>query len=297
MPTFFVIGAAKCGTTSLHGYLDQHPEISMSRVKEPRFFCRRLPDYHLERVTDRDEYLALFESGTAHRGEASPQYTSRGNSSVIASDIAAEVPDARLVYLVRDPVERVPSQYAQNFASRGRASREFFAGRTRLDAASLVEDIGDLTDPANQFTSQGLYMSQINAYLEFFPPEALLVVDSDDLRNQRERTLGEIFRFLGLEPVFDPVLMAEEKNRGSDQLRDSDTYLALAGSRPLRAAVDLLPDSLREPLVSRLRRTFGAPLSKPALDPGLRERLEALYRPEVEALREFTGKSFSGWSI
>ena len=68
MPNLFIIGAAKCGTTSLHHYLDQHPEVSMSEVKEPRYFCRHFDDLGLPAVSRRDEYLGLFESGTAHRG-------------------------------------------------------------------------------------------------------------------------------------------------------------------------------------------------------------------------------------
>ena len=205
--------------------------------------------------------------------------------------------DALLVYLVRDPVERVASQYAQALASRDRVNRELTAGRTDFGAPGLAKDIGDIESPSNPYTSQGLYMTQISAFMDFFPRESLVVVDSDELKDERKETLAAIFRFLDLEPIWDPDRMSRERNLGDEQIRDPDAYLALAQSKFLRRLVDILPRPFRTSMVAKARRIVGKEVRKPDLESELRRQLEELYRPEVEKLREFTGMDFKSWSI
>ena len=113
MPNLFIIGAAKCGTTSLHCYLDLHPEISMSRIKEPRFFACPEGPREERAITDRNRYLALFEAGKKIRGEASPAYSQHPAVSGVPGRIAMESPDAKFIYLVRDPIERIESQLSR----------------------------------------------------------------------------------------------------------------------------------------------------------------------------------------
>ena len=90
MPTFFVIGAAKCGTTSLHEYLDLHPDISMSDVKEPSYFLERTGRTG-NKPSGRDAYLGLFKEGTAARGESSPQYSAFPHQGGVPRAIRLEV--------------------------------------------------------------------------------------------------------------------------------------------------------------------------------------------------------------
>jgi len=105
LPNLLVIGAAKCGTTALHRYLGLHPDIFMSKSKELGFFCSS---------ENWDERLRWYESqfGAARvRGESSPSYTNCPRNKGVPERMASLVPDARLIYLVRDPVDRVISQY------------------------------------------------------------------------------------------------------------------------------------------------------------------------------------------
>ena len=291
MPTFFVIGAAKCGTTSLHRYLDLHPEISMSRDKEPRYFCRNQVPAGLRAVRSRDEYLRQFEAGTSHRGESSVQYAEYPRYQGIPERIHEEVPDAKLIYLVRDPVERIASHHVQMYASSERSNPVRSAG---LD---LRQAIGDFSDPANPYLCLGLYMTQIRQFLEFFPPESLTVVESDRLRDDRADTLGSIFEFLGVEAGYWHPGMEREANEAGSAARKSDLYLRLADTRALRRALDLAPRRWRGSLVGLAQRPFSQPVPKPALDPKLRARLEDYYREDAAALREFTGLPLTEWSI
>lgn len=295
MPTFFVIGAAKCGTTSLHAYLDLHPEISMSRVKEPRYFCRHVGNFELPVVSDLDEYLGLFEPGTGHRGESSPAYSESGFVPGVPEAISKEVDDPRFIYLVRDPIERFASAVQEGVASR---RGDLGSGRAALRGpnAGLPEGLSEIRDPANPSSSPGRYMTEIRAYLALFPSESILVVDSEDLRHHRREAMGEIFTFLGLEPVFDPVAMGVELNRADEKTLLPRPYLALSRSRRARRALDLFPGAIRSRLVAG-GRAIGPTLARPEIDPETRSILEDLYRSEVQELRDFTGKAFASWSI
>lgn len=291
MPTFFVIGAAKCGTTSLHRYLDLHPEISMSRDKEPRYFCRDQVPAGLRTVESREEYLRQFRSGTPQRGESSVQYTEYPRYQGIPERIRAEVPDAKFVYLVRDPVERIPSFHLQMYASSERSNR------VRREGLDLREAIGDFSDPANLYLCLGLYMAQIERFLEVFPRESLLVIDSDRLRDERRETLSDIFEFLEVDADFWHPAMDRTVNEAGSAAIKSETYLRLADSPPLRRLLDRVPAVLRDPLVGLARKPFSTRLPTPVLESDLRVSLEDYYREDTAALREFTGLPLSGWSI
>src|SRR3954471_19285474 len=98
LPTFFIVGAPKSGTTSLHAYLAEHPGIAMTTVKECMLFAA--PQWR-ERIAD---YAALFERDAPVRGESSTAYSSYPYAPEVPERVAATVPDARIVYVVRDPL-------------------------------------------------------------------------------------------------------------------------------------------------------------------------------------------------
>jgi len=107
-PNLFIIGAMKSGTSSLHAYLDAHPDIFMSRQKEPGYFLKEFTWGRGE-----DWYLSLFEGGEScrYRGESSTHYTKLPRFQGAAERLAEHCPDARLIYLMRDPIERIISHY------------------------------------------------------------------------------------------------------------------------------------------------------------------------------------------
>ena len=153
LPTFIIIGAAKAGTTSLHYYLDLHPEVQMSAVKETNFFAGppNGRDYELGQVESLEAYEELFDAAVPVRGEASPNYANDPIRAGAAKRIKGLIPEAKIIYLVRDPVEEEagrrqdPVAFARSalidrgLESEGELDRlddeDAVAGRQRIDEA------------------------------------------------------------------------------------------------------------------------------------------------------------------
>jgi hypothetical protein len=285
LPTFFIIGAAKTGTTSLHYYLDQHPEIRMSTIKEPNFFSgpeNGIP-YPMGRVNSLAGYEKLFDPAAAVRGEASVGYTNYPRRKGVPERIKELVPGAKFVYLVRDPVARTVSQYQHRVSLEG-------------ERRSLNEALGDLSDSYSPYFGPSLYMTQIDLYMRHFPQDRLLIVDQADLLADRRSTLCEIFTFLGVDGTLDCSNFDEELNTEVQHRAYPARYARMFGpvSSP---AFRWIPQSVRSSVRSQIERVLWRPVEPAVLEDALRERLKTLYGEEVQRLRAFTGKEFSTWSI
>lgn len=188
LPTFLVIGAMKCGTSSLHRYLDTHPRVAMSTVKETDWF---LPDAHADQPDhDLDWYRSLFDGRRPVRGETSPNYAKRHLFPDVPARAHELVPDARLVYVVRDPIARARSHFLHAVAS----------GRRTLD------DVEALLGPGEAGThvlDTSRYHFQLQAWLSAWSLDDVLVVAAEDLWSDRRATLAEVFRFLGVDDRHD----------------------------------------------------------------------------------------------
>jgi hypothetical protein len=194
LPNLIIIGAMKCGTTALHRYLSLHPDVSASEPKELNFFCGpERPDAHRDGE-------ALWHAGNWHRGvgwyaarfrpapvrvEASPGYTSPSFPNA-ADRMARVVPEARLVYLVRDPIERAVSQYRHHHAE-GAEKRP-------------IEEA--LPDPQSQYLARSRYHERLKPYLDRFPRERILILAQEDLQANRRTTVREVYRFAGVDDAF-----------------------------------------------------------------------------------------------
>lgn len=266
-PNFFVIGAAKCGTSSLRHYLDQHPEISMSRVKEPNVFADPLF------LTQHEDYEQQFECGAALRGDASTAYSRYPVEGDAAARIHEATPESKLIYLVRDPLERIVSEYAQWVA-------------VGVEQRPINEALRDFEDPNNPYVCASRYGMQANRYLEFFDRSALLVLEQAELRDQRRTALIKVFRFLDVDPAFrSPEFSAELWTR-ADHVKYQGLGWRLRGS-VLGRAFRRLPLRLRLPVARAGRRLFRrAP--EPELDPALRRALTEFLEPDLEQLRSIT---------
>jgi hypothetical protein len=284
LPTFFVVGAPKAGTTSLHHYLDAHPEIQMSAIKEPHFFS---PSGEAEderwRVRDLPEYERLFDPSFAVRGEASPSYTMHPLREGVPERISALIPHARLIYLVRDPVERTLSHYHQLVASVG-------------ERRPLREALGDIESLRSPCVCASFYALQLELYLRHFPQEQILVVDQDQLRSERRATLRRIFAFLEVEETLDSARFDEELLRSSER-RAYPPALARFIALSLAPRAQLVPRGVRRSLRRGIERAFLPELPRTDLDTELRARLQHAYARDVQRLRELTGQGFASWSV
>jgi hypothetical protein len=285
LPTFFIIGAPKAGTTSLHHYLDQHPEIQMSAIKEPRFFAlpangeAGLPG----RVATLDEYEALFDPAVAVRGESSTDYAAHPRRRGAPERIKEAVPEARFIYLVRDPIARSVSHYRMAVA---------LMGEKRPLGAALRDA---LSDPASRYIAPSLYATQLELYLRHFPAERVLVVDQAELLAERRAALGEVFSFLSVADEIDAAALAEEKLSSDGWRAAPEGYSGFVG-RVVTPRVRWVPRGLRRSVRGALERTLWRPIDT-NLDADLRAELEHLYAPEAERLRQLTGKHFASWSV
>ena len=275
LPNLIVIGAERCGTTSLHLYLDRHPQISMSDQKELNFFVA-------ERNWQRGRawYERRFSASAAVRGESSPAYTAYPDFDGVPARIAALIPEAKLIYLVRDPVARTISalHLARALGSERRPPAEAL---TSLDTSPYV--------------ARSRYATQLERYLEHFPIETIKVVDSDALRHRRAETLREIFSFLGVqEDAWHPEMDSEI---GTAKLRKRN----IAG----RALWGIGRRTIGDPRTRGLMRRTPAWVSAPVtaslppieLDAELRRELEVVLTDEVARLRDMTGLRFEAWSL
>jgi hypothetical protein len=270
LPTFFVIGAAKCGTTSLHFYLDQHPEISMSYPKEPHVFADS------RGLIESPDYRGHFEPGPSVRGDASTGYSRFPAEGDAAAAIGSAIPDAKLIYLVGDPVERIISDYAQQITGGG-------------ERLSLEEALVDFDDPANFYVCASRYAMQVENYFRYFEPSQLIVLEQWRLRHERRAVLREVFSFLGVDPDFWSSEFDLEIATREDHVRHHGLQWRLRESRLGAAYRRLLPVRSRILLTRTLRRRIG-PAPRPTLDPGRREALTEILLPEVGRLRELTGR-------
>jgi hypothetical protein len=285
LPNLFVIGAAKAGTTSLHFYLDQHPEIQMSAIKEPNFFSGPPGGngYPLGRVEDLGDYEALFDGNFPLRGEASVGYSNFPRRQGVPESIKALVPEARFVYLVRDPVARIVSQYQYRVAMEG-------------ERRPIAEALADLDDPYSVYLCPGRYASQLENYLRNFEQDRILVVDHADLLGDRAATLASIFSFLGAEPS--PHLAAfEEKLNTEDEKRAFSTGWVQTRERLKTSPLRLLPRGVRRGMRRSVERVFWRRLPPAQLDEDLRMSLQEAVAPEAERLRGLTGMSFPSWGV
>src|SRR5215212_4374512 len=175
LPTLIVIGAMKCATTALHDYLDAHPDITMSRPKELNFFSES-PTREL------GWYAAHFEPRSKLRGESSPGYTSPSFPDA-AARMASAAADVRLLYLVRDPVERALSQYRHHL-------------RDRTEARPLEEAV---LDPNSQYIARSRYFERLQPFLQHFDPAQIQVVVQERLLADRHHVMADVYRHVGAE--------------------------------------------------------------------------------------------------
>ncbi|MCF6185590.1 MAG: sulfotransferase domain-containing protein, partial [Bacteroidales bacterium] len=183
-PDFLIIGAMKSGTTSLHDYLGKHPDIYTSDPKEIHFFMdKNFNKYSL------DWYKSLFISDKKIAGTSPQNYTKCHRPAVknVPERIYKHMPNVKLIYIVRDPVKRIISHYAEA-QSGGYAPKQ-----------GLSEFLQNFEN--NHYVQTSRYYYQISQYLKFFKKEQILIIKSEDLLADRLNTLNEVFRFLSVNEI------------------------------------------------------------------------------------------------
>jgi hypothetical protein len=246
----------------------------MSEPKELNFFIE-------ERNYPRglEWYSRHFDPTARCRGESSPNYTAYPQHVGVPERMAATVPDARLVYIVRDPIERITAHWIHNYAK-------------RREKGDLRET---LLHPNTSYVSRSRYFMQLQRFLEFYPDEQVLVLDQRDLRDERMPTLRRLFEFAGVDPSFEHPKF--EQVRHSTSRKKRATRLGMRVQKASRSRA-----GRRVPRRAWLAMDVALPLSKPIEKPegvaeALGEEVLEVLHEDAERLRAQTGRDFSHWSV
>jgi hypothetical protein len=300
IPTFFIAGAPRCGTSSLAAYLDVHPRVFMSKPKEPHHFGADLEIR--SRIAERQAYLKLFEGAgdVQHAGEGSVLYMYSRSAPAEILDLS---PAARVVIMLRDPLEMVPSLHAHNLllnyedltdlgqALEAQADRR--AGR-RVPATCIPP-------LALQYVHLARFSEPVHRYREAFGPDRVRCILFDDLRREPEKVYAETLAFLGLPQTPPPELKVHNRGQRWRSQRAARLLLpayARAVGVASRVPTRLLQKSALWTVVGLfyppLRLNLGA-APPPRLSRELRSALREQLRDDVERLSDLLARDLSAW--
>lgn len=242
LPTFITIGTMKGGTSSLHSYLREHPQIGMSKPKETDFFCR--PDHGGH---DLAWYRGRFTGSGPQFGESSPNYTKQHLFPGVVDRMHPVLPDLRLIFLARDPIDRAVSHFLHNVAKK------------RLSRADFSAYFDDVENPA-LLTSR--YGWQLEPFVQAYGRDRLLVMASEDLRDDRAGALKRVFTFLGVDPEFTSPSFSVDRHVTSAKMEKA-----------------------------------GESVDRPTLGERQRASITESLRPDIDRFREMVGQDFAHWSV
>lgn len=307
LPTFLILGAAKCGTTSLFEYLGQHPDVFVPDKKEPHFFALQGTTpaftgpgderFNRRAVTTRAEYEALFDGATEPaRGEASPSSLYFPNA---AERIHALLPDARLIVILRDPIQRALSAYLHHLKEDREPAPDF---PTAIEQEEAREEAG--WHYFWRYVDKGFYHRQLSRYTERFSREQLCVCLLRDLKSDPVATVQRVYRFIGVDDAFVPETTHRHNWTGIPQSQALHDLLFHAGIR--HKVRDALPDAVVDAV-----RTYapGVPdllqkwklnvmyrnLRRPTIPDDVHARLRRLYRDDIDRLEDLIDRDLSHW--
>lgn len=312
-PNFIVIGAAKSGTTALYHYLKRHPQVFMSPVKEPRFFAFDAQDLHFRGPGDAElhqstilkveDYQALFNEATTETaiGEASPVYLCSPKS---AQKMQALVPNARLIAILRHPVERAYSHYLHLIRD-GVEPFEDFAQAL----AAEPQRIRDNWEYRWRYRDLGFYSAQVQRFLAAYDRSQIKIYLYEEFDREPRKVLRDIYRFLGIDEDFVADTSVRYNTSGVprnkwlhnmlsklqkatqakfDRPAQAQSASAAAPAKPSKSA---LVEKARQVGIGLKNRN----LVKPPLAPEVRSALLADYREDILQLQDLIGRDLRHW--
>lgn len=292
-PNFFIVGAPKCGTTSLYSYLRQHPDIFMPDNKEPQFFCPDLqisPDW----IVDGTRYLKLFEkAGQVSRiGEASTWYLYSKESAKLIKEFSS---NAKIIIMLRNPIDMINSLHLElinqgnedildleeaiNLESKRRLGLSIPA-KTRLPRCLAYTDIAN-------------FKPQIERYFDCFGRDAVKVIIFDDFKSDAFKVYQEVLAFLDVDTNFKPNL---EPQRTSRSLNFVDLYLKRLASenRRFSSYVKKLPPSVLN-FYRKFSVFLGPRVRNKEIDPKIQVLLRKKFSSQIEQLSELLDRDMTFW--
>lgn len=298
MPNTFIIGAAKSGTTSLYDYLRQHPDAYVSPVKEPRFFAYaenpptmagpgdEASNQAAGAVYTLEDYRHLFAEATTESviGEASPVYLYDEEAPRL---IRAHCPDAQLIAILRNPIDRAYSHFLHLVRSRREPLRDFEAA---LDAEDRRVEAG--WEWSWHYRRMGFYGEQLGRYLDYFDREQLHIYRFETLKQDAIRFAQTVYRALGIDATFVPDVSLRHRATGFPKLQWLHQFIQNSDHPLRRWSRYVLPERFRDWVLTKVKNTN---LEKPPIPEAARTRLAHVYREDIRQLEDLLDRDFSDW--
>ena len=296
-PNFFIVGKPKSGTTALHLMLEQHPDIYMSPVKEPHYFARdhveaaekRHRGYRGLPYKDLESYLALFEGAAEEKivGEASTDYL---YSRCAAQEIAKFNPEAKILMILREPVDFMYSFHGQLLRSGNENEGDFGTALKLEEPRKRGQKIPASTSNPGilLYAEQAKYCEQVERFIAAFGSARVKIVIYDDFRDDNLAVCRDVFRFLGVDPEFEPVISEVNPSRAVRAPKLAN-WLIYHGERKAGSIKQRAPRWLVAPVAWLMKRLIFSRRASAPLDPALKHELKAKFKPEVARLSEIVG--------
>lgn len=272
-PNFIVIGSMKSGTTTLCHLLAQHPDVFMATPKEPEFFCK-------QEVYTRgwDWYISIFAGGEGKKaiGEGSTSYTKAPLFDSVPQRIAKYLPEARLIYIVRHPMDRIESHWMHRVQH----------GDVR-PFKKMLREYPNLIDTS-------LYWYQIQRYRKYFGDDQILVLFFEDLKKNPEMVLKQCFTFLSLDSGVRLANPRERRNVTRQFSAEVDLLKRMRKNAALDVVGRLIPVFLKNFLKERLEIRVD---SRPSWDEAMRRWVIDEISYDVRTFLGFYGKPVDYWDL
>lgn len=300
-PDFMIIGAGKSGTTALFKYLQQHPEVFMPRVKEPDFFAvegqtpvdpKDDPEmlyYYPQAIYDADEYLKLYEEAGENMktGEASTMYLYKPGAP---ERIKKYKPDVKMIAIFRNPAERLYSRYLH-------------LARDNQEPEGPLENMFDKNTiwwRRHDLLFEGFFYQHLSKFYELFDASQLKVFLYEDLKNDTQQVIHDIYNFLGIDENFQPE--TDIRYNESGLIRNKIKDYIIGNRSIIRKSVEAIAPGLVQNLrdnprwqkkVKEMRRKN---LERPEMSRELKQRIiDEIYKEDILKFQKLINRDLSHW--
>lgn len=299
-PNFFIVGAPKCGTTALASYLGEHENVFMSALKEPHYFATDFIDFRPYYVKSKSEYLALFE-GAAEKhlaiGEASVWYL---YSQYAARNIYAFEPTAKIIVMLRNPVELIYSLYSQYLYSMVEEAATFSEAWRLQDARAsghhlpLAVRRTDQSARLMQYGQIGKLGVQVERLLEVFPAHNIKIFLHDDLLQSTRNVYAEALQFLGIPDDGRESFPRINENKQNRSRVIANLTQYTPASIWLKSALSVF--GIKNTGVLQLLQRFNAnKVRRDPLSPHMKADLLAYFREDIQLLARLINRNLDHW--
>lgn len=275
LPNLIIIGAQKAGTSSLHNYLSFHPEIFMSAHKELNFFCKELNwkkglEWYKSNFKNKKEKV---------KGESSPAYSQYPLYKQVSQRMHSVIPKAKLIYIIRNPLERMTSHYLDRYT---------VYHEQRSPEEALSEEKG-------RYIQFSKYFMQIEKYLKYYQKEQILIIKNKDLREERIETLKQVFKFLEVDQNFSCDDFHKMENVSKGRRKYPKQKKAKKIVRYLRGKASFVPQAIKKWMQPNLGP--GEPVEKPVLGKETKIKILGYLKEDIEKMQDFSKLDLSDWFI